>query len=151
MEVRSHGSVFCAVRYLLPKAGGAMNIASLAPCKRLYELSEWEPEHREWWGLLNGGYKAGISEVRQSGRFNSEEIICPAYDLGFLLRKLPKSHRPPDGYVDLFSLYLIDDDPAVVLVWAAGYGSQLAVEADTPENAACELAIKLIEQGIIQP
>jgi hypothetical protein len=70
-----------------------MNVASLEPCKELYELSGWndtefwyaetlnEPPHN--WTLGNNRLTIGMTGGRQ----------LPAYDLGYLLRKLPTGHR----------------------------------------------------------
>lgn len=66
-----------------------------------------------------------------------EKLSCPAYDLGYLLRKLPDFYlnRDPDGF------YSIELDSLE--------GSHYRQDADTPENAVCKLCIELFKQGIL--
>jgi hypothetical protein len=98
-----------------------MNTASLELCKELYELSGWN-----------------APVVSMDGP-------TPRYDLGYLLRKLPK-------HVEDQWLHIA---PITDNKWAAHYmmmGVKSAGQdewADTPEDAACKLAIELFKQGIL--
>lgn len=122
-----------------------MNVASLERCKELYELSGWtDLEIRDSW-FLNLGDKGGKNFVAPS--VVTQNWICPAYNLGYLLRKLPES-------VD--SIYGLLLYPTSGGQWFAGYYEpdgleQYEVHADTPEDAACKLLVELIKQGIIKP
>lgn len=70
--------------------------------------------------------------------------MCPAYDLGFVLRKMPtylvingvhtplKMSREPDYYCFRYGVN-------------AGYSAK----SKSPEDAICKLAIKLFERGDI--
>lgn len=114
-----------------------MNVASLENCKELYELSGWETgDSPDCW------YWKKQSFARH---------VCPAYNLGFLLRKLPYSHKG-------VNLELV---PRFDGTWFIGYAAgkeflatdpqdkYLWAEADTPENATCKLAIELFKQGVL--
>lgn len=104
-----------------------MNVASLELCKELYELSGWGAELNDW-------------------RSNSGTVISgayPAYDLGYLLRKLPNDHminfsRPP------VKLYQSGHS------WTAEYGGFKSGDT-APEDAVCKLAIELFKQGVLKP
>ena len=58
----------------------------------------------------------------------------PYYSLGFILRKLPEKISLDHG-VDGWNCY--------------HYGFSIRAHADTPEDAACRLAIELFKQGIL--
>ena len=112
-----------------------MNVASLGLCKELFELSGWGAELNDWrsgTGTTSGAY--------------------PAYDLGYLLRKLPETVSE-DG--SLYTSWLSMDNLGSG-GWQFGYRKGAAKPdpkgiADTPEDAACKLAIELIKQGVIKP
>lgn len=102
-----------------------MNTASRELCKELYELSGWEDA--DWF----------FNPHAEGFTFTKQHSGVPAYDLGYLLRKLPA-----DG--NLFVKQYEDDGS-----WHACSGL-IQVEADTPEDAATKLAIALYEQGILK-
>lgn len=92
------------------------DVASLDLCKELYEVSEWEAD----------AFRDGIT---------------PAYDLGYLLRKLPvhisiESHATLDGKGSRW--YKAVDNSA-----------EESCRAVTPEDAAAKLAIELFKQGVL--
>ena len=108
-----------------------MNVASLDLCKELYELSGWMGESRYIWTL--DGRSIPTERLK-----TIEEIDVPAYDLGYLLRKLPPKSR----------IFKLAENQ-----YGCAYGGlnqrQYMSRADTPENVACLLAIKLLEEGIL--
>jgi hypothetical protein len=114
-----------------------MQVASLELCKELYELSGWEPDDKFWFSI------DGKHSVHCGHEFKKELIefkyslarICPAYDLGYLLRKLP-----PIIQLGRSEYYNCS--------WTNGNDSHVFV-ADTPENAVCKLAIELFKSGIL--
>ena len=124
-----------------------MQTASLTNCKRLYELSKWgELEHGQWiycdnelmlvhedndeGGLVGEGYSYREEDIIKKG-------FIPAYDLGYLLRKLPR-----------YSCIEIDD---VISATHTNKDHRDFTEvADTPEDACALLAIELFEQGILE-
>ena len=61
-----------------------MNVANLDLCKELYELSGWKATEK--YHYIAGTY-TDIDTVAFRGR---KYDGVPAYDLGYLLRKLPK-------------------------------------------------------------
>lgn len=105
-----------------------MNFASLDVCTELYELSGWNIGESAW-GTWNEQSKVIDEEEGWDERFN---WACPAYDLGYLLRKTNIGVRPHDGQG-----------------WKAFFRDKNFI-ATTPEDAVCRLAIQLFEQGILQ-
>lgn len=121
-----------------------MNVASLDLCKELYELSgkTWHEEIIYSWHKDYGEY---VIEDFWTGS------ICPAYDLGYLLRKLP-------DYAKLFRNNQGKWFAAAVTGGFRHPDNQLGQPdtahewyiADTPEDAAASLAIKLFQEGILK-
>lgn len=104
--------------------GDAVNFASLEHCKELYELSGWK-DTDIWFG--NGD----VSNVKRNSYgvyFDNNDI--PAYDLGFLLRKL----RP---------IFLSQDDTELA------EALRLMCQVPSPEDSLCKLAIELFKQGLL--
>lgn len=98
-----------------------MNVANVENCEELFELSGWGTDLE---------------------RYVMENV--PAYDLGMLLRKLPP----------YYVIYRGIEKCHVGIIAGRNFVSNRGIEeieADTPEDAACLLAIELIKQGIIQP
>lgn len=127
-----------------------MNVASLELCKELYELSGWVSS--DWHKRKNptAGYKTGDKEL--DARYIKG---CPAYDLGYLLRKLPQMFNLyPDTIGEEFHTLTVSAGSTDH--WDACYGDTndpymgLGFEAKTPEDALCLLAIELFKQGILQ-
>lgn len=124
-----------------------MNTASLALCKELYELSGWVEatyEHE----LLNGESYTTTLPVKEM-EHGSRNTYTPAYDLGYLLRKLPQNSWV--GYVDTSGRR--DYALAKTYAWnEKGDDIDRIVQcsADTPEDAACKLAIELFTRGILK-
>lgn len=119
-----------------------MFVANQELCKELYELSGWGYDcefhylHRE---IFN-------RQPRQSDLKDgiTEEDYAPAYDLGYLLRKLPPT-IPSDGADWMLQMQRGSGG------WFFAYGVDwLESEGDTPEDAACKLAIELIKSGVLQ-
>ncbi len=111
-----------------------MNVASLEICQQLYELSEWNDTHSVYYSNA-GKYSAGVQ--CKDFVFDKPANI-PAYDLGYLIRKL-------DG----FDVRLDYSNQ-----WRRWYcwhdkGMGNGAYADTPEDAACKLAIELFKQGVL--
>jgi hypothetical protein len=123
-----------------------MNVASQELCEKLYSLS----------GKVKSNWKD--TEYRRyydDGLFVTNEKLnglwLPAYDLGYLLRKLQ------------------DNDLTIILRWNRDMGGRIAMKewdgkwcigtfdmpqgeypvAATPEDAACKLAIQLFKKGIL--
>lgn len=114
-----------------------MNVASLDLCKELYAVSGWDSE---------------LQDLPDHPDCDPKGPIAPAYDLGYLLRKLPYRTK----YKDLVLEKVYEDD------WRIAYWHddlphrgvveeevQFACNADTPEDAAASLAISLFKAGIL--
>lgn len=122
-----------------------MNVASLELCKELYDLSRWGLERNSG---FEGKYWVGTEQegfnLRLMKGVPAYSSTYPAYDLGYLLRKLPQ------GCCGLFQSKH---------TWVASYTDLLgkhplrkpiqSKQADTPEDAACKLAIELFKQGVL--
>lgn len=130
------------------------DVASLERCKELYELSGWEANSVHGWRWRNSA---------DGERWFLDHLgAVPAYTLGYLFRKLP-----PD--VVLEKMHGLDEEGEdkeyyqVYRLVAEHHTGETALEngtewlreneqnADTPEDAACELAIELIKQKVIKP
>lgn len=125
-----------------------MNVANLELCKELYELSGWDLD--DYWFLWEDTYGIDLHEYGHvvkpkttipTGRGRK---IVPAYDLGYLLRKLPKGSYIQVGKTGRCT---------------ASTGNAFHTEApwvvykehgDTPEDAAAKLCIELIKQDILK-
>lgn len=114
-----------------------MNVASFELCKELYGLSGWEPNEQHSTKKQGDGY-----------------VTTTRYDLGYLLRKLPKE-LPARS--DLKGLSVMT--PSICWSefdkqWEACYSDAQDNDglsyADTPEDAAAILCIELFKQGILK-
>lgn len=125
-----------------------MNVASLELCKELYELSGWDDTGFYWFKIpQEDDFKLDWDTPYVKSTIGS--TAYPAYDLGFLLSKLPDEIEDDDGwefylclmkYTTTYSIGYSFDDMESPIGLAFGF---------TPENAACTLAIKLFEKGIL--
>lgn len=117
-----------------------MNVANLSLCKELYELSGWDDN--ELWDCTyrNQTVNATLNRVQIASDRGEYYWTDPRYDLGYLLRKLPNASIHTDHPYDaIYYSYR-----------KGGYDTQtLHFKADTPEDAACKLAIELFKQGIL--
>ncbi|WP_156666099.1 hypothetical protein [Rhodococcus sp. HS-D2] len=99
-----------------------MRTASRNLCKELFDLSGWDEASL---------HKHPGPEI---------ENAAPAYDLGFLMRKLP------DGYTVLTRF-----NDGWLASWAErADAADYAVEENTPEDAVAALALLLFEKSILQ-
>lgn len=116
-----------------------MNVASLELCKELYELSGWDGTH-----IFYDAENDPVESKRALIMHPTKN--CPAYELGYLLRKLPTDIEE----AQFVNVGTADEKEP----WVAEYSPSLTVKtiyafADTPEDAACKLAIKLFKNGIL--
>lgn len=140
-----------------------MNTSSLELSKELYELSGWTVTDYVW--RHHKPNDASQLELRvakeaddyrfrnspEAKRFREENAFYPAYDLGYLLRKLP---RQKDMYDLVLATYV--DVYTEREGWICGFQQRdnfidPVNIADTPEDAAAKLCIELFKQGIIKP
>lgn len=109
-----------------------MNVASLELCKELYELSGWDSYELQAWSN---------SEVVTPGHIPLRKLDVPAYNLGYILTKLPM--------FDGTRCWIIEPNAKTYIAkWIDGELVDQC-EADTPEDAACKLAIELFKQGVL--
>lgn len=119
-----------------------MSTASLEICKELYQVGNgaWDETEKVWCPYSIDG---GLTEQWQLETRVGQPYDWPAYDLGYLLRKLPDGasiQRVGDRYNASLSYNKVDT-----------YGHQTShtdgTGADTPEDAAAAFAIDLFKQG----
>lgn len=122
-----------------------MNFANIELSKELYELSGWS-DTTYWFNF--DGHRAQKWEVGPSTMLNKP----PAYDLGYLLRKLPAQIRGENSTGSLV-LSLMDTRA----IFSVGYEPDHTEHIDNypfewsanPEDAAAKLAIELFKKGIL--
>jgi hypothetical protein len=121
-----------------------MNVASLELCRELYELSGWDDTFIKYRSYKGGSWDAGewwTAPRTDPSTSGMDEL--PAYDLGYLLRKLAgieEQHRFSIHHVRTF--------------FAIYEGASLHAESngnsDTPEDAAAKLCTTLYKHGILK-
>lgn len=123
-----------------------MNVASLELSKELYELSGWGETHFVY--ARSSEYKQLKVLSSKSANTQDHTTHFPAYDLGYLLRKLPRELKN-GAYLQM--------TPSPDEEWEFGYAEYGEIpngnpqaSSDTPEDAACSLAIELIKQGVLK-
>lgn len=105
------------------------HVASLELCKELYELSGWKTG-RFFWSEKTPKFSRGAF---------IEGVSISAYDLGYLLEKLPAQITLTKG-VSYACRWVAEDR-----------NNSHNFTGKTPEDAACKLAIELFKQGILEP
>lgn len=133
-----------------------MHVAELSLCKELYELSGWGDTSEFY---VNGMLQHGIDTAFEDHAIKTNYPgYSPAYDLGYLLRKLPSNYMLMWHDFEDFKL----EDGEVIKQGRAYVMSKLdgdmyeidedfwnADQSDTPEDAAAKLAIELFKQKIL--
>ncbi len=117
-----------------------MNTANLENCKKLYELSGWTEANNFWMLMVSGDWR--IIPPDYPAEIEINKACYPAYDLGYLLRKL----QPELEYLRPNTV-----QTGWVAKWVETNSEKDLIFAYTPEDAACLLAIKLFEEGILEP
>lgn len=122
-----------------------MNVSSKDLCQELYELSGWDDCDRHYYRVPSGPDVLSDS----IGKFYPEEgYDYPAYDLGYLLRKLPYGliiYKGKKGYsVGSGNTAHLGEIATHHLLRFSRFC------ADIPEDAACKLAIELFKAGILK-
>lgn len=126
-----------------------MNVARKDLCAELFKVSGWKDTNMYSYTDIRLRHVTHYEYSKHGGWWYSGTDALPAYDLGFLLRKLPqwidKTKDPKSKlcklHVDKESANYVDDDG---FYW-------LRYRADTPENALAKLAIELIRQKVLKP
>lgn len=115
-----------------------MNTASLENCKKLYELSKWG----DYYNDVAMEYFWDKDELKQKTMsITSLKDFVSAYDLGYLLRKLP-AEVALTKFIDSNGVerYQVNHHTPNKL---------FNLITDTPEDAAALLAVALFNQGIL--
>jgi hypothetical protein len=112
-----------------------MNVASLEYCKELQDVSHWIHGLNYVWCYKNGEWEVFDMTMR-SDYTTGGEVFVPAYDLGYIFRKLPSTRLSKSGI-------------GYRIAYLSHGRERIMQKADTPEDAACKLAIELFKQGIL--
>lgn len=137
------------------------NVASRDLCKELYELSGWDgtlirhgsPTRmidavmfvRTVYDKFVGLYESSVGCDECEGEHAYGFATMPAYDLGYLLRKLPH-------FIDISQLSggYTPNGWAAIKRLSQDFPFDAEARADTPEDALCQLAIELFKQGVLK-
>lgn len=124
-------------------------VAAVDLCRTLHSATADKPGWADtdlWWGSFKDDTEKVEYTLDCWGDNDNIEWICPAYSMGYLLHWLPEYEqsirkvylsvklRRPDSYQDK---------------WMVGYGSLTHGTGNTPEDAACRLAITLAQEGTL--
>lgn len=136
-----------------------MRVANLELCKELFEVSGWDLDEHDkylskWWWSLDGVVQDWAADRY---KLTPDQVVAPAYDLGYLLRKLPDFTELHKEYADGKVRWNCTDENAESQINGVPFAEpHIDFEfydndhyADTPEDAACKLAIELFEQNIL--
>jgi len=114
------------------------NQASLELCKELYELSGWKNTFASW------NLNTGQIVTNKQGLNCTPEFYISAYDLGYLLRKLPERIL----YYNFELLHCKNWKAAYIHL--QGINVKYIKSADTPEDAVVRLALELFKEGVLK-
>lgn len=125
-----------------------MNVADKELCKELYELSEFTGTYWKYCEIDPGNWQLCTDSEKYLDSTKNNQPWCPAYELDYLLRKLPLTAKHPatgEKHTLGLSWHLTKKK------WIADYERSMIAHAfaDTPENATAKLAIILFKQGIL--
>lgn len=122
-----------------------MTVADKDLCEELYKLSGWH-DLEQYWEYYPVTKESRLRKCALDNVLPRAlpEFITPAYDSGYLLRKLPVE-------IDGYWLFICPVRPKKLSQWAATYTSKFPIsKADTPENALTKLAIQLFKEGVLK-
>jgi hypothetical protein len=128
-----------------------MNVTSLELSKELYEISGWDGVDYSYCRNVGQEWEPWSSTEQSDYSYPGFETGPPAYDLGYLLRKLPADLPYEIETTTHFAALTIETD---VDHWYASYSildhDLHTARAKTPEDAAAKLCITLFKQGILK-
>lgn len=132
-----------------------MNTASQLLCEELVALSNWGIEddniNKVWSSNGIGEWFVDFAPQAFKGQI-------PAYDLGYLIRKLPPKINTRFIDVEVVSYFLLEVLNTNKLAYCAGYitndveqeVNKIRGEDYIPENAMAKLCIELFKSGILK-
>lgn len=125
-----------------------MNFASIELCKELSALTKWSfPLNQGPFYCIDSEGRctvfAGFGPLRNARLEN--QTMFPAYDLGYLLRKLPSFYFPYKGKSGR-RWYMGEITGSSRMPTCRVFDE---TESKTPEDAAIKLVTSLIKQGVL--
>lgn len=119
------------------------NVASLNLCKELYELSGWNGTEKCW---ATDGDSNYLSNYPNANLGHEEALVAYAYDLGYLLRKLPLTDDI-GSYIELRKVSV--NGSVRYVVFTRPNATPFNSGGETAEDAACKLTIELFKQNVL--
>lgn len=120
-----------------------MNVASLELCRELEKSSGWGGTEHIWSLSSSAAWRPIRSTLRPSSPKMLYRVkaglVYSAYDLGYLMRKLPEGYAVQKRFTD-FVAWWADRDTD--MPW--GFGS-------TPEDAVAQACLELLNKGVLNP
>jgi hypothetical protein len=111
------------------------NTANLELCEELFGLSGWGNSKNDY---------VPPHTIYPKGK------IVPAYDLGYLLRKLPREYQNVNFYRKGELWGIINNyDTGGFKIYVDKGVRVVTIEAQTPEDCLAKLAIELFKNGIL--
>ena len=123
---------------------GGVDVASLSICRELYTLTSWDGVDRGWYDLdpyphESNRYAILVDRYSEGGTILR---VSPAYDVGFLLRKIEDNG---EGYT--ISLSFVEQPELVGRRWVAEHRG-CSGHGGRPVDAVARLIIELFRQGV---
>lgn len=123
-----------------------MHVASLALCQELKALSGWTDTYFQW-RTHPSGEAYVVGHVPDADPLKDE---TPAYDLGYLYRRLPGEVLDADNVSYGLTLHKLGANESHVNYWWFDDIFYREIErSTTPEDAAARIAIELFKQGVL--
>lgn len=139
-----------------------MNVASQELCEQLRRLSNWVNTDFTWVEIPTWNHKfpKPANQVFYDHICDTEHAkeIAPAYDLGYLMRKLPRHlvikrriyHLCILNGNHLDDFWVADYVTIGRLCWLHEADEAKLTEAESIEDATCKLSIELFKRGILK-
>lgn len=125
-----------------------MNVASQGLCQELYELSGWSDTRDAFFNSAGGWTWTDFGEETAAGALRDEPgDWLPAYDLGYLVRKL-MGHSIYKLGSGSYEAHWRDHAPTKNQVFT-GQDHITCTSKNSPENALCSLAIELFKKDLL--
>jgi hypothetical protein len=119
----------------------ALPVAKFDLCRELYELSGWG-----WTNCYYRIFEGKLVAVEMVLGLPKKGVHLPAYDVGYLVEKLPQK---VNGARLVLAGMPMSDRWGCAYLYGLNISFDASQIADTPQDAACGLAIVLWRQGIL--
>lgn len=126
----------------------SFDVAGLSHCEELYKVTGWS-QTTCWWNIFKD-YDNGLPHIlADTYRHQTTDKHVPAYDLGYLIRRLPDYCVMGDESDEDRGFQLRLDPFGGGWIAEYPFGDWPQAVSDRPEDAVCALAIELFKQGVL--